>query len=70
MVGQFPLCHAFLLVVILKFQAYQFSQIFQGLQETNVDISKIPRTCTAQKMRFFQKVFFLHCSLERPPVFL
>ena len=64
--GRSASLHALLSVVILKFQVHPFSQIFQSLQETNVDVSKIPRTCTAQKMRnFSKKVFFSKCDKIR-----
>ena len=63
--GRSASLHALLSVVILKL-VHLFSQIFQSLQETNVDVSKIPRTCTAQKMRnFSKKVFFSKCDKIR-----
>ena len=64
--GRSASLHALLSVVILKFQVHPFSQIFQSLQETNVDASKITRTCTAQKMRSFsKKIFFSKCDQIR-----
>ena len=39
-------------------QIHPFSWIFQSLQEANVHVNKILRTCTAQKIKFSYQGFF------------